>query len=287
MTSVLLIQLLNGLAYSLLLFLLAAGLSLIFGMLNIINLSHGALYMIGAYLGLTIAQVIGNFWVALLLAPLLVGVLGTLIEQVLLRPLYQRDHLDQVLLTLGLAYITGDLVKWIWGADVQSLDAPAGLAGTIALGGAAFPVYRLFVIGLGLALAGLLWFMLARTRVGVIVRAGVTDREMVSGLGINIDLTFRLVFAIGAALAALGGVAAGPILSLFPGMDGDVLVFGLIIVVIGGMGTLGGAFWGSLLVGVVDTFGSVWLPNWSLFTVYALMAAVLLWRPTGLFGQKA
>ncbi len=277
------VQLLNGLAYSLLLFLLAAGLSLIFGMLDVVNLAHGSFYMLGAYLGYSILGWTGNFWVALILAPLLVGVLGMLLEGTFLRPLYKRGHLDQVLLTFGLAYIFMDLAKWIWGAEVRSVSPPPSLEGSLEILGSVFPKYRLFIIIFGLLVAFILWLILEKTRLGAIVRAGVSDKEMVSGLGININLVFRLVFASGVALAALSGVVAAPVLSLYPGMDFDTLILTLIIVVVGGLGTLGGSFFGSILIGEADVFGKVLLPDYALFIIFGVMAAVLVFRPSGLF----
>lgn len=280
----LLIQFLNGLAYSMLLFLLAAGLSLIFGLLDVVNLAHGSFYMFGAYVGLSLAGWTGNFWAALVLAPLAIGGLGFLLEAALLRPLYRRGHLDQVLLTFGLAFVFMDLARWIWGADVRSFPPPPILAGSLTIGGAAFPVYRLFIIGFGLLLALLLWLLLERTRLGAIVRAGVSDREMVSGLGVNIGLVFSAVFGVGSALAALAGVIAGPVLSLYPGMDFEVLISTLIVVVVGGMGSLAGSFLGSILIGQAETFGKVLFPQVVLILVFGVMAAVLLIRPTGLLG---
>lgn len=284
--SFLVVQFLNGLAYSLLLFLIAAGLSLVFGLMDVINLAHGAFYMVGAYLGLTVARATGNFWLALVISPLVIGALGFVIEAGLLRPLYARGHLDQVLLTFGLAFIFMDLTRWIWGGSVLSFPAPAGLNDSVTLLGAVFPKYRLFVIAIGLVLAGVLWLLIERTRVGAIVRAGVTDRELVRGFGIPIALVLGLVFAAGAALAALSGVIAAPIVSLAPGMDFSTLLIALIVVVAGGLGTLKGAFWGSLLIGEAQTFGQALFPELALFLIFGIMAAVLLLKPSGLFGSS-
>lgn len=279
------VQIMNGLAFSMLLFLLAAGLSVIFGMMDFINLAHGSFYMLGAYMGFTATQRLGNFWLALILVPIVVAALGFALERVLLRPLYKRGHLDQVLLTFGLAFVVADLVKWTWGADIRSVAQPPELTGAVSLGITAYPRYRTFVIVAGLALALALWAIQARTRIGAIVRAGVADKEMVGGLGINVQLVFGGVFAFGAGLAALSGVIAAPFLSLAPGMDFEQLILSLIVVVVGGLGTLKGAFFGAIVVGLADTFGKIWVPDFSLMVIFAIMAFVLLLRPNGLFGR--
>ena len=281
------IQFLNGMAYSLLLFLLAMGLSLIFGMMDVMNLAHGSFYMLGAYVGLLLLGWTGQFWFALILVPVAVGVLGVAVESSLLRPLYRRGHLDQVLLTFGLSFVIMDMTKLIWGADIRSLPAPPGLAGSTTIFSRAFPEYRLFVIGIGLLLALALWVFLERTRVGAVIRAGVADKEMVSGRGINITLVFTLVFGLGVALAGLSGIIAGPVLGLYPGMDFETLMITLIVVVVGGLGTLKGSFWGAILIGQAQTFGKVLVPDFALLIVFAIMAIVLLVRPTGLFGKEA
>jgi branched-subunit amino acid ABC-type transport system permease component len=282
------IQLLNGLAYSLLIFLIAAGLSLIFGMMDVINLTHGSFYMLGAYLAYSIVGRTGDhFWLALLAAPLGVALIGAVLELGYLRPVYKRSHLDQVLLTFGFAYVFSDVVRTIWGSDIRSLPYSPLLQGAVEIFGRPYPKYRFFVIVFGLALALLLWLLLERTRLGSIVRAGVADKEMVSGLGINVTLVFTAVFAVGAALAAVSGVIAGPVLGMHPGMDFDVLIVALIVVVVGGLGTFSGSFWGSLLIGIADTFGKVLQPDFSMALTFAVMAAVLLLRPAGLFGRTA
>jgi branched-subunit amino acid ABC-type transport system permease component len=279
------IQVLNGLALAMLLFLLAAGLSLIFGMMDFINLAHGSFYMLGAYLGFSLATQLGSFWLALLVIPLVVGALGAALELTLLRPLYGRGHLDQVLLTFGLAFVVADLVKWVWGGDIRSIPTPDELRGAVPIFGVLFPRYRLFVIAAGLLLAAVLGLVLTRTRIGAIIRAGVADREMVGGLGIDVALVFSGTFAAGAALAAMSGVIAGPYLSLVPGMDFEQLILSLIVVVLGGLGTLRGAFWGAIVVGLADSFGKRLLPDFSLALIFAVMAAVLILRPRGLFGR--
>jgi len=280
------IQVLNGVAFGLLIFLLATGLTLIFGMMDVINLAHGSFYMIGAYVGLSMVRITHNFWLALIVAPLVVAALGLLVEGSLLRPLYRRVQLDQVILTFGLAYMVSDIVKWIWGADIQSISPPSNLDGATELLGSFYPSYRLFVIGVGIVIAALLWAVQKRTRIGAIIRAGVADKEMVGGLGVNVGLVFTGVFMFGVALAAFSGVVAGPILGLYQGMDSDTLIIALIVVVVGGLGTLTGAFWGGLLIGLADTFGKVLIPEFALFLTFAVMALVLLLRPSGLFGRK-
>jgi branched-subunit amino acid ABC-type transport system permease component len=279
-------QLLNGIAYGTLLFLLAAGLSLIFGLMNVVSLAHGSFFMLGAVIGFTIVKITGNYWLALLLAPLPVVALGVAIERLFLRRLYARGHLDQVLLTFGFTFVFADLVKWIWGADIKSLAIPASLQGMVGLLGTVFPVYRLFLIGFGVALAIALWLFLERTRVGTMIRAGVDDSAMANGLGINVSLLFTSIFALGAGLAALAGVAAGPMVGIYSGMDVDIMVPAFIVIVVGGMGSLRGAFVGSMVIGIADTMGKALFPDAALFLVYLLMVVVLLSRPQGLFGLQ-
>ena len=278
-------QALNGLAYGALLFLLSVGLTLIFGMLDVVNLAHGSFYMLGAYAGLALIAAMGRFWVALIVAPLAVAVVGTLVERLCLGPLYRRPVLDQVLLTFGLIYLFEDLVKWIWGGRIRSIATPAGLAGSVSVAGATVPSYRVFVIVFGLAMAVLLWLLIERTRLGSIIRAGVYDAEMTAGLGIDIRRVFTGVFAFGTALAALSGVVAGPIQSAQPPMGASILIPALIVVVVGGLGSLKGSLVGSLLIGQAETFGKAWLPGAGMVMIYVVMAVVLLWRPQGLFGR--
>jgi branched-subunit amino acid ABC-type transport system permease component len=279
-------QLLNGLVYGVLLFLMAAGLSLIFGLMNVVSLAHGSFFMLGAVIGFTIVKLTGSYWLALLIAPLPVIVLGVAMELLFMRRLYARGHLDQVLLTFGFTFVFADLVKWIWGADIKSLRIPDSLQGMVPLFGTVFPVYRLFLIGFGIALAVALWLFLERTRIGTMIRAGVDDSAMANGLGINVSLLFTSIFALGAGLAALAGVAAGPIVGIYLGMDVDIMVPAFIVIVVGGMGSLRGAFVGSMLIGIVDTMGKALFPDAALFLIYLLMVVVLLSRPQGLFGVQ-
>lgn len=277
-------QLLNALVYAMLLFLMAAGLSLIFGLMNVVSLAHGSFFMLGAFIGLSLFNVTHNFWIALLLAPIPVVVLGIVTEILLLRPLYRRGHMDQVLLTFGLTFVFFDIVQSVWGRTVRMLPAPESLQGLVHIGDNVIQGYRLFLIGLGLALALLMWLFLDRSRLGAMIRAGVDDAAMAAGLGANVPALFTAVFGAGVALAALGGVAAGPIIGLYPGMDAEILIPAFIVIVIGGMGSLRGAFVGSLLIGIADTFGKAYLPSMALFLIYLVMAVVLLVRPQGLFG---
>jgi branched-subunit amino acid ABC-type transport system permease component len=278
-------QALNGLAYGVLLFLLSVGLTLIFGMLDVVNLAHGSYYMLGAYAGLTVIAAMGSFWLALLVAPLVVALVGAAVERTCLRPLYRRGPLDQVLLTFGLIYVFEDVVKWIWGGRIRSIPAPALFSGSVTILGATIPSYRLFVIGVGLAMALVLWAIIEKTRLGAIIRAGVFDPEMTAGMGINIDRVFTGVFAFGAGLAGLSGVIAGPIQSAYPPMGASILVPALIVVVVGGLGSLKGSLAGSLIIGQAETFGKAWLPGASMLIIYVVMALVLLLRPQGLFGR--
>jgi branched-chain amino acid transport system permease protein len=279
-------QLLNGLVYGVLLFLMAAGLSLIFGLMNVVSLAHGSFFMLGAFVGLTIFKASGSFWLALVLAPIPVIGLGMLMELLFLRPLYKRGHMDQVLLTFGFTFVFLDLVQTVWGRMVQRLPAPESLQGIVHIGAGVFSVYRLFLIGFGFAVALLLWLLLERSRIGAMVRAGVDNAMMAAGLGANIPALFTGIFGFGVALAALGGIAAAPVLGLYPGMDSEILIPAFIVIVIGGMGSLRGAFVGSLLIGIADTFGKAYFQSVALFLIYLAMTAVLLVRPQGLFGIK-
>lgn len=285
----LLTQFLNGLVSGMLLFVLAAGLSLIFGLMDVINLTHGALYLLGGYIGLSMVRALNSFWLALILAPIAVGLIGLVVEVLFLRRLYERGrqrHLDQVLFTFGFALITTDLIRAEWGAYVEKVDTPAILNGRIPLFAGEFPVYRLLVLGFGLVLALSLYLLITRTRLGAIVRAGVYDAQLVRGFGINIRLVFALVFALGCALAGLAGVVGAPILNLYPGLDSDILILALVVVVVSGLGTLEGAFFGSLIIGLADTLGKAFVPEFARFLLFGVMAIILLVRPAGLFGLK-
>lgn len=280
-----LFQLVNGVSFGMLLFLLAAGLSLIFGLMRIVNLAHGSFYLLGAYLALTVLRATHSFPLALLAAGVGVALLGAAVQHWLLRRFY-RDELAQVLLTFGLLFMLGDLAAWAWGGTPQALPTPAALQGAVSLGGLWFPVYRLAVIAVGLAVAAGLALLLNYTTLGAVVRAGVDDVEMVRGVGINVDRVFTGVFALGALLAALAGVVGGPFLGVYPGADLEVLLLAFVVVILGGLGSLKGAFVGSLGVGLLDNLGKALFPELALFTLFAPMVVVLVVRPTGLFGKS-
>jgi len=278
-------QALNGLSFGALLFILASGLSLVFGMMDVVNLAHGAFYMLGAYVALSVVQFTGSFWLALLVAPLALALLGLVLEPLLLRRLRGR-HLDQVLLTIGVSLVIVDVIGQVWGREVRSLSAPAGLDGSVALIGGVYPVYRLFVIGFGAALAAAMAVIYRRTKIGMLIRAGVEDAQMLGALGVDTNRLFAATFATGAALAGLAGVIAAPVFGVQPGMDTDPgLLYSLVVVVVGGLGTLSGAVAGSVLVGPADTFGKVLFQDVALAVIFAIVALVLLLKPTGLLGR--
>jgi branched-chain amino acid transport system permease protein len=283
-TTFLLFQLLNGITFAALLFLLASGFTLIFGLMRVVNLTHGALYLVGGYLGLTAIRATGNFFVGVLVAAVAIGILGVMIERGLLR-FVRGDVLPQVLLTIGLAFIMADLSLVIWGGDPVSIPTPDFLRGSFSLGDLTYPKYRLFVVLVGVVIAAGLWYLQAKTRLGAIIRAGVDDIEMVDALGINVKLVFSGVFLLGAALAGLTGVMGGAFLSLYPGADSEILLLGLVVVIIGGMGSLEGAVVGSLVVGLLDTFGKALFPELAYFTIFGPMAIMLALRPNGFFGR--
>jgi branched-chain amino acid transport system permease protein len=280
-----LVQCLNSLQYGLLLFLVASGLTLIFGIMGVINLAHGSFYMIGAYMAYALAPLVGGgFFTTLALGLVLAVVLGYALEWAFFSFLYEREHLQQVLMTYGLILVFEELRSILVGDDVHGVQAPPWLAGSIPLGDLmTYPVYRLFISGVCLALAGSMWFVLARTRLGMTIRAGATNREMVQSLGIDIQFLYRVVFAAGVAIAVLAGMVAAPVSSVYPGMGNQVLIICFVVVVIGGIGSIRGALLAALLIGFVDTFGKVVFPQAAGVLVYVLMALILLWKPDGLF----
>lgn len=281
-----LIQVLNGVQYGFLLFLVASGLTLVFGIMGIINLAHGAFFMIGAYLAYSLTGLVDNFFIAVVLGVFAMVAVGYLIERFAISFLYRRDHLYQVLLTYGLILVFNELQKIIWGTDFHSVPVPALLAGSVPLGSTqSYPIYRFFISLVCLAIAAGMYLVIARTRLGMMVRAGAWDREVVQMLGINIGRLFAIVFSLGAALAAFAGMIGAPVSSVYPGMGDQVLIVSFVVVVIGGIGSVKGAFIGAMLIGLGDTFGKVLVPDLASFVVYALMAAVLMWRPQGLFGR--
>lgn len=284
-----LIQCLNSLQYGLLLFLVASGLTLIFGIMGVINLAHGSFYMVGAYLAFSLAPVVGatmggGFFATLLVGVVLAVLFGYFLEWAFFSFLYEREHLQQVLMTYGLILVFEELRSLLVGDDVHGVQPPDILNGSIALGDMmTYPVYRLFISGVCLALALGMYFVFTRTRLGMMIRAGSTNREMVQSLGIDIKFLFRVVFAAGVAIAVLAGMVAAPVSSVYPGMGSTVLIICFVVVVIGGIGSIRGALFASLLIGFVDTFGKVLLPSAAGVLVYVLMALILLWKPDGLF----
>jgi len=265
---------------------LSAGLTLIFGIMNIVNLAHGSFYMVGAYLAWSFTSYLGNFFVAIAVGSVLSIIFGVFLEYVLFRHFYKRDHLDQLLLTFGLIYILEDLRSVLWGDNVHGVAVPTILAGSIPLTeNQSYPTYRVFMSSVCLVLAATLFWVISKTRVGMKIRAGAFNRDMAEALGINIKLIHALVFAIGVGLAAIAGMIASPVSSVYPNMGADVLIVCFVVVVIGGIGSIQGALIASLVVGLVDTFGKVFLPEFSGMLIYLLMAGVLLCKPEGLFKQ--
>ena len=305
MATLILEQTLNGLQLGLMLFLFAAGLTLVFGIMDMINLAHGSLYMIGAYIAAAVAQASGSLLVAVAAAALGTALIGVVLEVSLLRRLYARDHLAQVLATFAVLLISNESVRMIFGSQAVMLSMPAALSGPVEiLAGFAYPAYRLLVIGAGLAVAVLLYLLVAKTRIGMQVRAGASNREMALAMGVNVRWLFTLIFAIGAALCAVAGALLGPILAVQIGMGESVLILAFVVIVIGGIGSIRGALVGALLVGMVDTVGRAFVPMIlrgflppavasgvgpavASIAIYVLMAAVLFFRPRGLFPARA
>jgi branched-chain amino acid transport system permease protein len=284
-----LIQCLNALQYGLLLFLVASGLTLIFGIMGVINLAHGSFYMIGAYMAYALAPIVGGtfgggFFATLAVGVVLAVIMGYVLEWAFFSFLYEREHLQQVLMTYGLILVFEELRSLLVGDDSHGVQAPEWLSGTLPLGEMmTYPVYRLFISGVCLALAAGMYFVFTRTRLGMMIRAGSTNREMVQSLGIDIKFLYRVVFAAGMAIAVLAGMVAAPVSSVYPGMGNAVLIICFVVVVIGGIGSIRGALLAALIIGVVDTFGKVLVPQASGVLVYVLMALILLWKPDGLF----
>jgi branched-chain amino acid transport system permease protein len=283
--SSLIIQLLNGLSYGLLIFMLAAGLTLMFGLMRVVNMAHGSYYLLAGYLGYTVSKLTGDFLIAIVAGIVLGGFLGFLMERFLFRLIYNME-LEQVLLTFGFIYIFQDIGLWLWPRSVLVIAKPAWLTGSLTFFDITFPIYRIALIVAGLVIAALLWYFQEKTRVGAMVRAGVDDREMVTALGINVNKLFTLIFTLGAALAGLAGVLGAAYIGLFPGLDLEVLILALVVVVIGGLGSLTGTLAAALLIGLADAFGKALIPDFAMFSVYAVMALVLIFRPTGLLGRK-
>lgn len=301
--SLFIAQLLNSVQLGALLFLMSAGLTLVFGIMNFLNLAHGSLFMVGAYVGATVAARSGSFLLAAAAAVLATMALGVLVERTLLRKLYARDHLDQVLCTFGLILIANEAVRYIWGPSPVFINVPAALDGTLSLFGQSYPSFRLVIIGAGAAVAVGLYLLIGRTRLGMLIRAGANNADMVSALGVNIKLLNTIVFAVGAGLAGLAGLLIGPLVSLQPGMGEPILILTLVVIVIGGVGSVRGALYGALIVGLIDTAGRIYLqmgllqifersvgqavgPAIASMLIYILMAIVLTFKPQGLFPVK-
>lgn len=281
-----LFSLLNGLTFAALLFIVASGFTLIFGLLRIVNLAHGALYLFGGLVGYSVSQATGSFFLGILAAMAFAAVLGAALDRGLLR-FVRGFELRQVLLTLGVAFVLNDLALVIWGGDTLTVVIPEALMGAMEIGPVFYPKYRLFVLGLGILVFVLLWVLLHRTRLGALIRAGVDDPETIEALGIDIRRVFLGTFMLGAALAGLGGVVGGAFLTLYPSADSEILVFSLAVVIIGGRGSLAGAAVGALLVGLLNAFGQVMFPELAYFAIFGPMALLLAFRPLGLFGKTA
>lgn len=285
--SFILAQCLGALSQAAVLFFIACGLTLIFGIMRIVNFAHGAIFMLGAYVGCTAAALSGSFVAALIVAPLAVGAIGMAFERVFLRPLYgRRDGGAHLLLTFGLAVVLSELVRIVWGAQPKSLATPEALLGIVMILEQPFPIYRLFLIGLGLAAGIALWQFLERTRAGLLIRAVSQNSEMVHALGTDVDLVRTAVFGFGCAMAALGGVLAAPLVTAFLGMGANVVIDAFVIVIIGGMGSFLGSIIGSVLVGFVQVFGAYYFQDLALALMYLLMLIVLVARPGGLLGKE-
>ena len=288
--SFLLIELLNSLSLGMNLFIIASGLTLIFGVLRIVNFAHGAFFMVGAYVCYTVVSQMESasaFWLGVVASAVVLALLALVVERLLLRHLYRRDHLMQLLFTFALVLLLGDVVKMIWGTDQHSVSYPAGLDGAVNLGITSYPSYLLFLCAVGPVIALSLWLLLERSPFGRLIKAATEDREMLSALGINVPLVYTLVFVGGSALAGIGGALAAPRAAVTPGMDTTLIVECFIIVIIGGLGSLWGSFIGALILGFLITFGSVLFPEWELVLTYVLMLGILLWRPWGLLSPEA
>lgn len=280
-----LLQLFNGVSFAMLIFIISSGLTLIFGLMDIINLSHGSFYLVGAYIGLSTVWQFESFWLAIIVGSTAGGLIGYIMHEFFLRSFY-GNHLAQVLMTFGFVFIFSDLGLWIWGGTPRSIPKPDLFSGPYIAGSIIIPKYRLFIIGIGCLVALGLWLLQEKTMVGAMIRAGVDDSKMTEALGVNMKMIFTLVFVLGSMLAAFGGVIGGAFLGVHPGIDFEILLFALVVIIIGGVGSLKGAFIGSLLVGLINSFGTAFVPELAMFLTYAPMAIILAFKPTGLFGQS-
>jgi branched-chain amino acid transport system permease protein len=279
-------QALNGLSFGALLFLLASGLTLVFGLMRIVNMAHGAFYMLGGYIGVVIATLTGNLLLAVIVAVIVVAATAFIVEVVLLR-FVRGQEMPEVLLTIGVSFVIADLCLAIFGGDPQNLPAAVRIPGALTIGDFAYPWYRIFVIGVAVLIGLALAFVQGRTRVGAVVRAGVDDREIIQAMGVNIKWVFTGMFVVGAALAAIGGTIGSGMQSILPGVQNEVLLYALVVIIIGGLGSIPGAAVGSILIGLIDAFAKAWIPELAYFTIFLPMALVLVLRPTGLFGKAA
>jgi branched-chain amino acid transport system permease protein len=285
MTSSALLQVVNGVSFAALLFLVASGFTLSFGLMRVVNMAHGAYYLLGGYVGLTVTRLTGNFTLAVVAGGAAVAILGLFIDRFLIRRVGE-NHLAQVLLTVGIAFVIGDIALWTWGGDNLKVPVPMFLRSAVELpGGMMYPSLRLMLVAFGLVVGIILWILYHKTQFGAVVRAGVDDREMVSAIGINVDRLFIIVSALASFLAGMAGVVGGAFLTLYPGAEWEILVFALMVVIVGGLGSLEGAMVGALVVGLLDAFGRWLLPEFSYFVLFGPMALLLLFRPTGLYGK--
>ena len=276
---------LNGLSYAFILFLLAAGFSLTFGVMGVLNLSHGALFMFGAYIGIQVVNSLGTFWFAIVVAFIALAIIGLGLYYFFLRHLYNKVP-EQAVLTIGISYMIANVVLWIWGARARIMQTPDFLTGVIKVGGLSFPIYRIFIVVVGILILAILWWMQDRTRMGAIIRAGMDNKDMTVSLGINYGLVSTLVFLLGMALAGLAGVLGAPIVGAYPSMGDNLLLLTLIVVVVGGTGYIQGTMLGALVIGLFDTFGKAYVPEVALFFSYVVFLVVLLVRPSGLIGRR-
>jgi branched-chain amino acid transport system permease protein len=279
-------QALNGLSFGALLFLLASGLTLVFGLMRIVNLAHGAFYMLGGYIGVVVATLTGNLLIAVLAAVVAVGATALIVEVGLLR-FVRGQELPEVLLTVGVSFVIADLCLAFFGGDPRTLPTSAMITGSMTIGELTYPWYRIFVMGVAVVIGVALALVQNRTRIGAVVRAGVDDREIIAAMGVNIRWVFTGMFIVGAALAAIGGTIGAGMISIRPGIQDEVLLYALVVVIIGGLGSVPGAAIGSILIGLIDAFAKAWIPDLAYFTIFAPMALVLVLRPTGLFGKAA
>jgi branched-chain amino acid transport system permease protein len=279
-------QAIHGLAYGMLLFLVASGLTLIFGMMGILNIAHASFAMLSAYFCYQVLLMTGNFWMALLIAPVVAGICGVLTERFLLRTVHKHGHLAELLITVGIMAVILEIVKLFWGSESLVVKIPQSLSGLVNFAGLTYPIYRLFIIGLSIVILGFMALILFKTRLGKIVRAAVSDADMVSALGINTPLVFMLVFGIGIWLAGVAGAVAGPLLTVFPGMADQLGMDAFVVVVVGGFGSLGGAFIVALFLGELNAYGIQFIPRLAPVLMFAFMAFVLAFKPMGLFGER-